>query len=115
MASADTGIVIRPDADAVASAATPSTATCVAASAPMPSSLPASNCTGRTDESTSSTTRLDFSSTTPIATQVQNMISWVNRATTVMIAIAWRCELPDDSVLSTRSGAARSAFSIWRW
>ena len=42
--------------------------TCVSPIAPMPSTLPIMSWNGRTDETMTSTTRLDFSSITPCIT-----------------------------------------------
>ena len=57
--------------DPVANPATMNTTTMAtawaSASSPMPSTLPISSCTGRTDDSSTSTTRLDFSSPMPSA------------------------------------------------
>ena len=48
----------------------------------MPTSLPVSSCSGRTAASSTSTTRLDFSSITPIRVQVRYWVSMMNRTTT---------------------------------
>ena len=65
------GMVNVPAMPAAVSPTTPIRIVCPMASAPMPNSLPESSCSGRIADSTTSITRLDFSSTTPTATHEQ--------------------------------------------
>ena len=63
-----TGTETAPMPTAVAMPITPMVTNCASPSSPIPRILPASSCQGRSVASSSSTTRLDFSSTTPSAT-----------------------------------------------
>src|SRR5215813_1854103 len=68
LAAAEAGIDNDPVANPTATPDKPMISTWVSPTKPMPSTLPAISCHGRTVASSSSTTRLDFSSTTPCAT-----------------------------------------------
>jgi hypothetical protein len=63
--------LIASVAVANASPTAPTTASWMSPTRPMPMTLPASSCTGRTAASSTSTTLVAFSSTTPIATVKQ--------------------------------------------
>ena len=60
-----------PAATATTSPIAPMMASWIRPTRPTPMILPASSCTGRTAASSTSTTRVDFSSTTPMATAKQ--------------------------------------------
>src|SRR5262245_9426892 len=66
--AADTDIDNTSNPSAKATPTPPITTICTNPTNPMPSTLPAISCHGRMVDSSSSTTRLDFSSTTPWAT-----------------------------------------------
>lgn len=71
--------------------ATPYAVSCSSPTAPMPTILPHSSCSGRSVDSSSSTTRDDFSSTTPIATYMPNIMICMYSSTTAAIARVVRC------------------------
>ena len=68
----------RPSAAAVPAPAPTTSTTWISPMTPMPSTLPAMSCHGRTVASSSSTTRDDFSSTTPCATSWPAVMSEMN-------------------------------------
>ena len=59
------------NATAIARPMVPISSNCNSPTTPMPITLPARSCTGRTVASSTSTTRVAFSSTTPLATPMQ--------------------------------------------
>ncbi len=84
-------------------------------SRPSPSTLPASSCHGFIVASSSSTTRLDFSSTTPMATYCPIRIIRPYRTTTPTNATTWRCWSLSafGSSGRTSSGGTSNAAATW--
>ena len=79
-------ITSRPMICAVTSAHVASTSMCVSATTPMPRILPNSSCLGRTADSSTSTTRDDFSRVTPLSTQPPYVCSRMNSRMFITIA-----------------------------
>ena len=81
----------------------------------MPATLPISSCSGVTVDSSSSTTRLVFSSTTPVATANPKISNWKYSRPTLTRASAVRCPLSGFGGFSASTVTVAPAVAARSW